>query len=261
MRRAASPWAKSEYPSVESSVIQGMVAELRKLPREIHKHIRARGYIGSSALGVSDGLVTNLAFMSGFAGFISDIHTIQIAGATSMLAGAISMFFSGFLAGRSEYDLFQADVKREAGEIEAEPDEEKTELKEFYVAKGLTDDEARRIVERIASNKEKFLEDILIHELHEHKTKLESPFKMGGVIGLSFLVGAFIPLVPFFFLSTTIASLIISALVSSLFLFTVGAWKGRIVGRKLWRSGIETLAIGIAGAAVLYLIGRAFGFY
>ncbi|SRR5712692_8321485 len=238
-----------------------MVAELKQLPREIHKHIRARGYIGSSALGISDGLVTNLAFLSGFAGFIPDIPTIRIAGTASMLAGAISMFFSGFLAGRSEYDLFQADRKREAGEIEEEPEEEKSELKNFYLAKGLTEDEARRVVERIAADKQKFLEDILIHELHVHETKLENPFRMGGVIGLSFLVGALIPLIPFFFLPTKIDSLVVSGLVSSLFLFIVGVWKGRIVGRKLWRSGLETLLIGAAGAAVLYVIGTALHFF
>src|SRR5438132_9228335 len=95
------------------------VVGLKTQPAERHKHIRARSYIGSSALGVSDGLVTNLAFLSGFAGAASDsqFHLIQIAGIASMLAGAISMFFGGVLAGRSEYELFQADARREAGEI------------------------------------------------------------------------------------------------------------------------------------------------
>ena len=171
------------------------------------------------------------------------------------------MFLSGFLAGRSEFDLFQADAKREAREIEQEPEEEKTELRDFYVAKGLTIDEAGRVVEKIASNKDRFLEDILMHELHVHETRLESPFKMGGVIGLSFLVGAFIPLVPFLLLPDRTESLIVALLVSSLFLFVVGEWKGRIVGRKLWRSGLETLLIGISGATVLYLIGSAFHFF
>jgi len=46
-----------------------------------------------------------------------------------------------------------------------------------------------------------------------------------------------------------------------LFLFTVGAWKGRVVGRKLWRSGLETLLIGAAAAGILYLIGGAIGFF
>jgi len=237
------------------------MAQLRQVPREIHKHIRARSYIGGSALGVSDGLVTNLAFLSGFAAIESNIHLVRIAGAASMLAGAISMFFSGILAGRSEYELFQADKKREAGEIEEEPEEEKGELRDFYIAKGLTPEEAEKIVGRIASNKEKFLEDILMHELRIHQTKLSNPIKMGGVIGLSFLIGALIPLVPFLLLPTAISALVVSALISPLFLFAVGAWKGRVVGRKLWRSGLETLLIGAAAAGILYLIGGAIGFF
>jgi len=233
---------------------------LKTQPAERHKHIRARGYIGSSALGISDGLITNLAFLSGFAGATDKLPLIRFAGIASMLAGAISMFFGGFLAERSEYELYEADAKREAGEIEQEPEEEKSELKNFYVAKGLSQDEAGKIVEKIASDKEKFLEDILIHELHEHRTRLENPFKMGGVIGFSFLVGALIPLVPFLLLNSRDSSILAAALISPLFLFGVGVWKGRIVGRKLWKSGLETLFIGVIASGVVYLIGTGLGF-
>jgi vacuolar iron transporter family protein len=237
-----------------------MVAELRQVPREIHKHIRARGYIGSSALGVSDGLVTNLAFLSGFAGATSNFDLIRIAGAASMLAGAISMFFSGVLAWRSEYELFQADARREAGEIEEEPEEEKAELRNFYVDKGLSKAQANEIVERIASDKSKFLEDILMHELHVHKARLPNPFKMGGVIGLSFLVGALIPLTPFLILPSRIDSLVVAAILSPVFLFFVGAWRGRVVGRRIWKTGIETLVIGLSASVIVYLIGSALVF-
>ena len=240
-----------------------MATELRQLPREIHKHIRARSYIGFSALGVSDGLVTNLAFLSGFAGAASDaqFHLIQFAGVASMLAGAISMFFGGILAGRSEYELYQADARREAEEIEQEPEEEKEELRDFYIAKGLNRDQAEKVVDQIASNKNKFLEDILMHEMHVHQANLSSPVKTGAVIGLSFLVGALIPLAPFLFLQTRVNSLIGAAILSPIFLFSVGAWRGRVVGRKFWRAGLETLLIGTAAAATLYLIGSALGFF
>ena len=239
------------------------MTEVRRLPREVHKHIRARSYIGSAALGVSDGLVTNLAFLSGFAGAASDsqFHLVQVAGVASMVAGAISMFFGGVLAGRSEYELFEADAKREAGEIEQEPEEEKQELRNFYIAKGLSRDQAGSVVEQIAANKPKFLEDILMHELHVHREELSNPVMIGGVIGLSFLVGALIPLGPFLVLPTRIESLIVAALVSPVFLFTVGAWRGRVVGRKFWRTGLETLTIGTSAAAILYLIGRIVGFF
>lgn len=227
---------------------------------EKHKHIRARGYIGSSALGISDGLVTNFVFLSGLAGAIKDMQFLRFAGIASMLAGAISMAFAGFLAQRSEYDLYHADAKREAGEIEQEPEEEKEELKNFYVAKGFSPEEAGRIVEKISINKEKFLEDILMHELHLHETRLENPLKMGGTIGLSFLIGALIPLSPFLLLSTRNDAILAAGLVSPLFLFLVGIWRGRIVGRNVWRSGLETLVIGVAASGVLYLIGSAIGF-
>jgi len=52
---------------------------LKAQPAERHKHIRARGYIGSSALGISDGLITNLAFLSGFAGATDKLSLIQFA--------------------------------------------------------------------------------------------------------------------------------------------------------------------------------------
>ncbi len=236
---------------------------MKKVPREIHKHIRARGYIASSALGLSDGLVTNLAFLTGLAGAVSDsqLALIRFAGIASMLAGTISMFLGGFLEGRSEYDLFKADANREAGEIEHEPEEEKSELEDFYTAKGLTQDEAERVVDRIASNKKIFLEDILMHELHVHETKLPSPIKMGGVIGFSFLVGALIPLSPFLLLQTRTYSLTVSVIVSPFFLFLLGAWRGRIAGRKPWKGGLETLALGLGASGVLYLVGTALGFF
>ena len=237
------------------------MAELKELPREIHKHIRARGYIGSSALGVSDGLVTNLAFLSGFAAATSDLSVIRIAGIASMLAGGISMFFAGILAGRSEYELYQADARREAGEIEEEPEEEMDELRKFYIAKGLSRDQANTLVEQVASDKTKFLEDILMHELHLHRAKLPNPFKVGGVIGSSFLLGALIPLVPFLILPTRIDSLIVAILVSPVFLFAVGSWRGHVVGKKFWKTGLETLGIGLAAALTLYLIGLSLGFF
>jgi VIT1/CCC1 family predicted Fe2+/Mn2+ transporter len=227
---------------------------------ELHKHIPGRGLIGNSALGVSDGLVTNLAFLSGLAasaGTLTNLEFIKLAGAASMLAGAISMFFGGYLAGRSEYELYQADARREEQEITEEPEEEKSELKNFYVKKGLSSEEAELVVNRIAANKDKFLEDLLMHEVNVTATKLENPVKVAGVLGFSFLAGALIPLLPFLLFSSGPVALLILAtiLVSVVFLFIVGGWKALVVGKKFWRGGIETLTIGLVAAMALYLIG------
>jgi predicted membrane protein (TIGR00267 family) len=224
---------------------------------EKHKHIQARDLIADSALGISDGLITNLSFLTGFSGAISSIALIRLAGIAAMLAGSVSMFFGGLLATRSHIDLYHADSKREGYEIAHEPEEERRELTNFYLEKGLTEAEAETVVNRVTSNKEKWLEDMLIHELHLHKSELGNPYKKGVIIGFSFLVGSLMPLLPYLLLTLKEHPIVASLTTSLLFLFMVGAWKGRIVGKGIWRSGIEMLSVGVAGSLILYVIGIA----
>jgi vacuolar iron transporter family protein len=223
---------------------------------ERHRHIRGRNLISHAALGLSDGLITNLSFLSGLAGATSYVPTIRLAGIAVMLAGAVSMFFGGWLATRSERDLFRTDSNREASEIENEPDEERSELRSFYVKKGLTGEEADLVVNRITSDREKWLEDILVHELHLHKSEIGNAPKIGSIIGLSFLAGAFVPLVPYLFLGDRFTALVSSVVLALVFLFGAGAWKGKISGRKIWVAGLEMLAVGAVASAILYVIGN-----
>jgi len=227
---------------------------------ERHEHIRARNLIADAALGLSDGLITNLAFLTGFSGAISNMALIRLAGMAAMCAGSVSMFFGGILAARSETDLYLADAKREAYEIEHEPEEERRELKAFYRNKGLSNTEAEMVVNKVTSNPGLWLEDLLIHELHIHKGELSNEYTRGATIGLSFLVGALVPLLPYYLFTIQHDSLVVSLLTSLSFLVVVGAWKGKIVQKNVWKSGIEMLLIGLAGSITLYVIGALLGF-
>jgi vacuolar iron transporter family protein len=227
---------------------------------EKHSHIRGRGLISSSALGLADGLISNLAFLTGFAGAESDIGLIRFAGLAAMLAGSVSMFFGGILAARSDHDLFKADSAREAYEIDNERDEEITELRQLYVEKGLTPAEAESVVSKISAHRDSFLEDMLVNELHIHKSSLVRPYRLGLVIGLSFLLGALVPLLPYYIVGVREEALVISVIFSLVFLFSAGAWKGSIVRRSPWRSGLETLAIGALATTILFVIGSLLGF-
>ena len=211
-------------------------------------------------LGLSDGVITNATFLSGFSGAIQNMDIIRIAGISAMLAGAVSMFFGGLIAARSERDLFRADSIRESAEIEMEPDEERNELKSFYLQKGLTEEESETVVKRITSDRKKWLEDLLMHELHIHETKLEKPLKTATVIGFSFFFGALVPLVAYLGTSTKPVAVLLSILSSLVFLFIVGGWKGKLSGRKFLTAGIEMLLIGAAAAVLLFLIGSLFVF-
>jgi VIT1/CCC1 family predicted Fe2+/Mn2+ transporter len=248
-------------PPAEQNSKPGSVGGLpaKKSPKkkieEKHKHIPARGLISKIALGLTDGVVTNLAFLAGFAGAIQSLEFIRLAGIASMLAGSVSMFFGGLSSARSEEDLFRADSRRELNEIESEPDEERQELKEFYLGKGLTQDESEIVVRRITNDKKKWLEDLLMHELHLHKEELDNPLKVATVIGLAFLVGAFVPLAGYIFAMQRSFAIELSISFSLVFLFLLGGWKGKLAGRKFWSAGLEMFLIGAAASVLLFAIG------
>ena len=101
---------------------------------------------------------------------------------------------------------------------------------------------------------------MLTNELHVHEHNLQNPYTLGAVIGLSFLVGATVPLVPYYLLSAKAVAVQVSVVVSLIFLFAAGEWKGRIVKRKPLRSGLETLLIGAGAAGILFIIGSVFAF-
>ncbi len=252
--------ARSSTLRGEGSAPQSSNTTVHEAYVERHPHITGRGLISASALGLADGLVTNLAFLTGFSGAVSSDPLIRFAGLAAMLAGTVSMFFGGVLSARSDHDLFKADSTREAYELEHETEEEKLELKWIYMDKGLTEQEADMVVARLLTNKEKFLEDMLTNELHVHQHSLQNPYKLGAVIGLSFLIGALVPLAPYYLVSPKPYSVALSVVLSLIFLFAAGEWKGRIVKRKPLRSGLETLLIGAAAAGILYVIGSAFVF-
>jgi VIT1/CCC1 family predicted Fe2+/Mn2+ transporter len=245
----------SKEKGTKDSSSAGKQSNPSKPVRELHGHIKGRGLISNIALGLSDGLVTNIAFLAGFGGAVSDIGVIRFAGLAAMLAGSISMFFGGLLAGRSEHDLYEADLAREKSEIESEPEEEKEELRSLYLDKGLTKQEADIVVRRITADKGKWLEDLLAQEVHIHRTELENPLKIALAIGLAFMAGAFVPLVPYLLLTIKSQALISSIILSLVFLLGSGYWKGQLVGRGKWKSGLEMLAIGAIASSILYLIG------
>jgi predicted membrane protein (TIGR00267 family) len=73
-----------------------------------------------------------------------------------------------------------------------------------------------------------------------------------------FCLGAFVPLVPFFFASRRPA-LITSVVLSATVLLALGAAVTTLTGRSPLRSAIRQLLFGLGAAAITYAIGRAVG--
>jgi vacuolar iron transporter family protein len=204
--------------------------------------------------GTNDGLVTTLGFLGGVTGSISDKDVILLAALAEIVAGAFSMASGAYIASKSQSEYFQKEIAREKREIEEDPDHEKHEIWEIYKERGFTDEEITILINRITSDKNLWLKFMLREELGLGDEATENPVRVGGIMGVSFLAGSIVPILPYFFMAPH-AALVTATIASLIFLFCLGAIKTRLTKSGWLKSGLEMLAIGTASALVGYIVG------
>jgi VIT1/CCC1 family predicted Fe2+/Mn2+ transporter len=124
--------------------------------------------------------------------------------------------------------------------------------------KGLPEADADHMVNHIASDPEQMLRALASERLGSSEEALPNPLVSAGSGALSTAIGAFIPVIPFFFLSGMTA-VVAAAVVSLAAHFAVGAAKSLITVRSWWSSGFEMTAVGALEGAVTYGIGILLG--
>jgi VIT1/CCC1 family predicted Fe2+/Mn2+ transporter len=211
------------------------------------------GFLRNVVYGFNDGLTANFGLVAGVIGAAVQPHVIMISGVAGMIADALSMGSSGYLAAKSELEVYEHEIAMEKEEIRLMPDVEEEELALLYEAKGLEPRTARRMAEEVMRDPERALgesvrEELKIGEAHA------TPFREGWITGVATAIGAFIPVAPFLFLhgKTAIWTAFIIAMLSH---FAVGAARSFFTGRGVIRSGIDMFVIGVGVAAVGYLVG------
>jgi len=163
-----------------------------------------------------------------------------------------------YLATKSEREVFEAEIERERNEIATAPEEEREELELFYQLKGFTPEEAAMLTDRLAASPEHMLETMAHEELGLSQEAFPNPIVSAISATISTGVGAFIPIIPFFFLRGYPA-IILAAIISLAAHFAVGAAKTFVTGRNPIASGIEMTVVGAIEGAITYAIGLALG--
>jgi vacuolar iron transporter family protein len=238
---------------------EGPQGVLEVILRRERWHKRGGGWIGDAIYGANDGLGAVFGIVSGVAGATTgNSRVVLIAGLAGMLASALSMGSGAYLATKSEREIYQAELDRERKEIEADPEEEKEELALFYQLKGFTEEESHRLAERLSERPEQFLHTLAHEELGLSEESFPNPAVAALSAAVSTGIGAFIPIIPFFFLSG-IPAVLWAAGISLVAHFAVGAAKTLITGRSVWASGTEMTVVGAIEAAITYGLGLAFG--
>lgn len=220
---------------------------------------QAAGWIGDAIYGVNDGLGAIFGIVSGVSGAtLGNSHYVLLAGIAGMIASALSMGSGAYLGAKSEREIYEAELQREREAIELNAPEAREILSLYYQVKGLPEEDADHFVEHIAKDKDQFLRALAAERFSATEEGLRKPLISATSAAVSTAVGAFIPIIPFFFLRGYEA-IIVSGVVSLLAHFAVGAAKSLITVRSWWASGFEMTAVGAVEGLVTYFIGVGLG--
>ncbi len=218
-------------------------------------HSQAASWVGDAIYGINDGLGSIFGIVSGVSGAtLGNSHFVLIAGLAGMVASALSMGSGAYLATKSEREIFEAEFAREREAVEDNEAEAREVLSLSYQIRGLPEEDAERFVEHLARDKEQLIRALARERMNTTEEGLNRPWVSAVSGALSTAVGAFIPIIPFFFL-TGIPAVIVAAVVSLLAHFAVGAAKSLITIRSWWGSGFEMTWIGALEGVVTYVIG------
>lgn len=222
-------------------------------------HTEAAGWVGDAIYGVNDGLGSIFGIVSGVSGAtLGNSHFVLIAGLAGMIASALSMGSGAYLAAKSEREIYEAEFARERDAVAYNEAEARQILSLSYQIRGLPEVDADRMVEHLARDREQLVQALARERLNTTEEGLSKPMVSAVSGALSTAVGAFIPIIPFFFLAG-IPAIIVAAIVSLIAHFIVGASKSLITIRSWWSSGLEMTAVGAVEGVVTYLIGVGLG--
>jgi VIT1/CCC1 family predicted Fe2+/Mn2+ transporter len=213
------------------------------------------GFLRNVVYGFNDGLTANFGLVAGVVGATAtqQHETIVLAGVAGLVADALSMGASGYLAAKSEQEVYEHEIAMERTEIELMPEVERDELALIYEAKGMDADAAYALATEVMADPQRMLDEHVREELKIGE-QTTSPLREGWVTGLATAIGALIPVFPFFVLRG-LPAMILSFAIAMLSHFLVGAARSVFTGRSVFRSGFDMFVVGLGVAVVGYYIG------
>lgn len=228
---------------------------------ERHKrkeHSTASKYIRQFIFGTEDGLIGGLGLITGVSVATLSSALVILSGIALMLTQAVSMGAGVYLSVKSQREVYDRFVEREKQAIRRNPALEREEVREVYRNHGFQGRDLDYMVKKITANKKTWL-NVVTESYGLDKKGLERPGIATLIMALSVMVGAFIPVIPYFFMASqpAITASIIATVIA---LFIFGAGKTLFTNRNWVKSGIEMVAVGIGAAAAGYAIGNVFLF-
>jgi vacuolar iron transporter family protein len=228
-------------------------------PGMVHQHRNVQGgWARAVVFGLSDGLVSNVALILGFAGASTDPALVRVAGVAGLLAGAVSMAAGEYVSITAQNELVVREIERERQSLIDEPFRETMELANIYEKRGLGPEQARRLATAVHADPDVALDVHAREELGVDPAELAKPIVASGASLVAFALGAFLPLIPWLFgggAAAVVASIIIGAVAAAV----VGWVLASFTERSKVRTALRQVAFAAVACSLTSIIGTLLG--
>jgi VIT1/CCC1 family predicted Fe2+/Mn2+ transporter len=225
-------------------------------PHDSHRSV-AGGLARAAVFGISDGLVSNVSLVLGFAGGGVDASVVRLAGLAGLVAGATSMAAGEWVSVSAQNELITREVALERNEIINNAETETQELAYFYEQHGMDKQQAEISARQVMQDTDRAVVVHTREEMGVDPDDLASPFAVAAMSFICFALGAFIPVIPWFFGSGTAAA-VWSLLLGGLSAAVVGSLIGVSANRSIPKSAVRQVVILLIACGITYLIGTLF---
>lgn len=224
---------------------------------EPHRDVRG-GSARAAVFGVNDGLVSNVSLILGMAGAAASADVVRLAGIAGLLAGAFSMAAGEYVSMKAQEELLAREIARERQELERSPERETRELALLYQRRGVGVDASWRVAEAIMEDTDTALEVHAREELGVDPDELGSPVAAAVSSFVAFSVGAFVPLLPWFWAhgTTAVGTSVVLGVVAAM---AIGWLLASFTDRSRLRSVARQVGVASLAATVTYLVGSWIG--
>jgi VIT1/CCC1 family predicted Fe2+/Mn2+ transporter len=219
-------------------------------------HFQKPKIIRDIIIGMADGLTVPFALAAGLAGSVQNTTMVVVAGLAEIAAGSIAMGLGGYLAVRSDAEHYEAELCREEREIEKDPDQKREEVARVFRQWGFQGKALDAAVDVITSDRQRWLNFMLKNKLGLEKPEPTRARDSSITIGLSYIAGGAIPLLPYVLIHSPATAVLLSVVVTLFALLVFGYIRGRVVGVPPVRSALQTTAVGGIAALVAYAAAR-----
>jgi VIT1/CCC1 family predicted Fe2+/Mn2+ transporter len=216
--------------------------------------IESRARIREFVFGIQDGLISTVGLLAGVQGATENNIVVIITGLTAMFSGAVSMAAGSYLSSAAQKEIFDREIAEAEKLAEREPYMAAEGLLKALGEEGLSNEQSYQMVKVLIRQRNVFLRTFQEKVFGLGSAEINRPLQAALIMGLSFIVGAIVPILPYMFLAG-LTALYLSSLLGGVTLFGVGAFKGMLAGQSLFLSGFKFFLIAVGAAVLGYAMG------